>query len=249
MLTVFCDFDGPLVDVSERYYHTYRQALSATQARYGREAIGLTPLSKAQFWQRKRERACDLEMALRSGLGVEHVGYFVARVKALVNHPDLLSKDRFQSGVDWALALLHSRGSRLILVTLRCREQVEEMLCSHGLTRLFAGIYGANDCGAAYRNNAEHKTALLAEAMTACAPAEACFIGDTEADILAARAAAVPTIALTCGIRSRSYLQQYAPDAICPDLPAAARHLLVSRSSSQDRTPLTVGRLSPSPGS
>ena len=26
---VFCDFDGPIVDVSERYYQTYRQGLQA----------------------------------------------------------------------------------------------------------------------------------------------------------------------------------------------------------------------------
>ena len=26
---VFCDFDGPIVDVSERYYQTYRKGLQA----------------------------------------------------------------------------------------------------------------------------------------------------------------------------------------------------------------------------
>ena len=33
-LTVFCDFDGPLVDVSDRYYETYKQAIAHTQRTY-----------------------------------------------------------------------------------------------------------------------------------------------------------------------------------------------------------------------
>lgn len=227
-LTVFCDFDGPLVDVSERYYNTYRQALAATQAEYTSDTIGLTPLTKQQFWQRKRERTCDLEIALRSGLQVEHVTYFVDRVKHFVNHPDLLGKDRFHAGANLALALLHSRGARLVLVTLRCKEQVRAMLQSHELLRLFAGLYGANACGTAYRNNAEHKKSLLAQAMAAHPSESACVIGDTEADLLAARAASIPAIALLCGIRSHSYLQQYAPALILSDLLAAARHLSAS---------------------
>ena len=227
-LTVFCDFDGPLVDVSERYYCTYRQALTATQAEYEGDAIGLTPLSKEQFWQRKCERTCDLEIALRSGLRVEHVAYFVERVKESVNHPDLLGKDRFHPGVDLALALLHSQGVRLVIVTLRWQEQVRSMLQSHGLMRLFTGIYGANACGAAYRNNAEHKKSLLARARADHPSDNACVIGDTEADLLAARAADLPAIALLCGIRSHAYLQQYAPDLIFCDLLAAAHYLSAS---------------------
>ncbi len=227
MFTIFCDFDGPLVDVSERYYRTYREALAATQARYGGDVIGLTPLSKAQFWERKCERTCDLEIALRSGLQAEHVAYFVERVKERVNHPALLGRDRFQPGIDWALALLHSQGVHLVLVTLRCREQVEAMLCSHGLTRLFAEIYGASECGVAYQNNVDRKTFLLAQAVAEHPASDAWVVGDTEADILAARAAGLPAIALTCGIRSKSYLHHFAPDIICQDLAAAARCLLV----------------------
>ncbi len=33
-LTIFCDFDGPLVDVSERYYATYQRALTQTRQFY-----------------------------------------------------------------------------------------------------------------------------------------------------------------------------------------------------------------------
>jgi phosphoglycolate phosphatase-like HAD superfamily hydrolase len=52
------------------------------------------------------------------------------------------------------------------------------------------------------------------------------MIGDTEADILAGQATGVPTIALTCGIRSRRYLQQFDPTLIHTDL-LSAMHTLV----------------------
>jgi hypothetical protein len=31
-ITIFCDLDGPLVDVSKRYYKTYQLAIAETQA-------------------------------------------------------------------------------------------------------------------------------------------------------------------------------------------------------------------------
>ena len=52
------------------------------------------------------------------------------------------------------------------------------------------------------------------------------MIGDTEADVLAGQSLGVPTIALTCGIRSRSYLQQLEPTRIHTDLLSATRYLM-----------------------
>jgi phosphoglycolate phosphatase-like HAD superfamily hydrolase len=52
------------------------------------------------------------------------------------------------------------------------------------------------------------------------------MIGDTEADLLAGQAISIPTIALTCGIRSHYYLNQFKPTRIHDDLLAAAHYLL-----------------------
>jgi phosphoglycolate phosphatase-like HAD superfamily hydrolase len=215
-LTVFCDFDGPLVDVSDRYYNTYQIALDRTCNYYQNHETYLraTPLSKEQFWQMKQERVCDQEIALRSGLQVQHIPYFVQQVRAIVNEPFLLRKDKFHQGVNWALARLHSEGVGLVIVTLRCQEQVTQLLRNYGLLRLFNGVYGTNDETIAYANNVECKTALLKQAVAEQASEHACMVGDTEADILAAQAVGIRAIALTCGIRSFSYLQQFNPDHI-----------------------------------
>lgn len=240
-LTVLCDFDGPIIDVSNRYYTTYKRSLADTQAAYQAQGITIPiqQLSKQQFWQMKQDRVPDVEIAMRSGLQGEQIDFFMKRVIEIVNHPALLQKDRMQPGMSWALALLHSQGVRLVLVTLRCQSQATQILRNHGLTRLFSGIYGTNDRDAAYHNYAEGKTQLLAKAISETMTlsytepllnqdykTSAWMIGDTEADILAGQALSIPTIALTCGIRSRLYLKQFKPTRIQTDLLSAAHYLL-----------------------
>lgn len=227
VLTVFCDFDGPLVDVSDRYYNTYCIALSQTHEYYlsQEEFFSVNFLSKQQFWQMKQERVCDQEIALRSGLQVQHIPYFVQQVRAIVNESSLLKKDKFHQGVNWALALLHSQGFRLVVVTLRAQEQVTQLLNNYGLLRLFSGVYGTTDETIAYQNNVECKTALLKKALAEQGNSRACMVGDTEADILAAQAVGICAIGLTCGIRSWTYLQQFQPDYIESSLLATAHRL------------------------
>ena len=242
-LIVFCDFDGPIMDVSRRYYGTYQLALADTQALYQAQGVmlNLHPLTQQQFWQMKQERVPDGEIARLSGLEGEQIDQFLQAVVRIVNQPTLLSQDRMQPGVNWALALLHSQGVKLVLVTLRRRLEVLQILQNHGLARLFAGIYGCADEHAAYQNYAEFKTQLLQQAiadfqvplgypgakMTAPeASVSAWMVGDTEADILAGQALGIPTVAVTCGIRSYQRLLQFQPTAIQTDLLSVAHYLL-----------------------
>jgi len=232
--TLFCDFDGPLVDVSDRYYHTYQLALANTFDYYREQGqpLQIHPLSKEQFWQMKQERVCDEDIAFRSGLQVEHIPYFLQQVTAIVNDASLLEKDKFHQGVNWALALLHSQGVQLVLVTLRYEPHVRQILTNYGLLRLFKGIYGTCDETAAYANKMDGKTALLQQALREQGEGKAVMVGDTEADIIAAKAVGISAIALTCGIRSCSYLQQFEPDQICPDLLSTAHYLLPAATAS-----------------
>lgn len=223
-VTLFCDFDGPIVDVSERYYQTYRLGLAEIEA--ASPGLALHQLSKPQFWQMKQERTPDIEIAMRSGLQGEQIQQFLSRVKQIVNQPDLLAQDQIQPGVRWALSLLHERDVRLVLVTLRQQVQASQILRDHGLAALFSGIWGSHDESAAYLNQAEHKTYLLDLAIQKFGNEAAWMVGDTEADVLAGQSLGIPTIALTCGIRSRSYLQKLEPTRIHSDLLSATRYLM-----------------------
>ena len=228
--TIYCDFDGPIVDVSDRYYQTYESALTYTQALYQTQGqkLLLQKLEKKQFWQMKQDRVPDVEIARSSGFQEEQIEVFLDYVRKIVNNPELLQLDKMQSGVNWALALLHSQGIELVLVTLRCEEQVKEILNNYGLKRLFSGIYGTQNCHIAYQNNAQAKTELLREAIANHGQRSTCMIGDTEADIIAAQNTGIPAIALSCGIRSVLYLQKFKPDCIYSDLLSLAHNLVTS---------------------
>lgn len=52
MLRLITDFDGPIIDVSERYYKVYEYCLEKT--RYPDQSV--QQLSKEEFWQLKRSR-------------------------------------------------------------------------------------------------------------------------------------------------------------------------------------------------
>ncbi len=231
-VTLFCDFDGPLVDVSARYYGTYKKALQHTQATYAQQGQQLPTrlLTKNQFWEMKRQRVSDIEIAMRSGLQEEEITFFLGYVQEIVNGTDLLHLDAMQNGINWSLGLLHASGVKLVLVTLREEQQVHRMLDSYGLKRLFSGIYGSGDRHTAYRNNIDVKTALLKEAIAEQGQLsdDWLMVGDTEADIVAAQRSNIPAIALTCGIRSEQYLKTYSPDHICSNLLSTA-HFLIDR--------------------
>ncbi len=235
-ITVFCDFDGPIVDVSDRYYSTYHLALTDTAEFYSELSPHLfnhdrlTVLTKTQFWQMKQDRTPDREIAFQSGLDDEKIDFFLQRVMEIVNCADLLHQDKIQPGVTWALGLLRAQGCKLILVTLRDRDEAIRILNQHGLRQLFSGIYGTDNSQAAYQNYSQLKTKLLAQAMrehqVTQANSDSWMIGDTEADLLAGIAMEIPTIALTCGIRSEQKLSPFKPTLIKDDLLCAAHHLV-----------------------
>lgn len=229
--TLFCDFDGPVVDVSDRYYATYCLSLEQMMVAIG-PGNYCQLLTKEQFWYLKQQRVPDFEIALRSGVPDGQVELFLDTVRREVNQPSLLAKDRLQPGIRWALELLHSQGIRLVLVTLRRQAQVKKLLQTYHLDHLFKMVWGTQDDDAAYRNSVESKCRLLAHAWAYdCqqhgTPKYAWMVGDTEADILAGQASNIATVALTCGIRSRSYLAQYRPTYICEDL-VSVTHSLVN---------------------
>ncbi len=226
-MTLFCDFDGPIVDVSGRYYSTYRLALARTRRKHRKRGniVQLTPMSKGQFWHMKQVRIPDQEIALRSGLRDNQIDDFLSQVKEIVNRcPGLLRRDALQPQVSSALTLLKQHNIKPILVTLRCESQVQAFLKRHGLADAFAGVYGTQDAQAAYANYTDLKTSLLSQALEDHGNVETDWmVGDTEADVIAAQRLGLPAIALSCGIRNHNYLSNLKPTSLQPHLLAVAQ--------------------------
>lgn len=233
---VFCDFDGPIVDVSERYYQTYRKGLLAVEEYAERRLnrmLAIAPLSKAQFWKMKQNRVADIEIAVRSGLPADLFDAFMQRVQRIVNHPSLLSWDCLQPTALSALHHFKDSGLRVVLVTLRHPRQVNAFLSENNLAHLVDEVYGAFDINAAHANRVEQKRELLSEAIAqqtaqGYTTHKSWMVGDTEADVLAGKELGLDTAALSCGVRSAGYLQQLKPSKIYDCLMSAARELAES---------------------
>jgi len=227
---LFCDFDGPIVNVAHRYYHTYRLGLRTLSNDRNGAGPTLTPLSQAQFWEMKQNRVCDRTIAARSGIPADQIDPYLQQVCRIVNHPHLLRWDRLQMGADTALAQIKRSGLRLVLVTLRHPRQVQSFLQAHDLSQCVDQIFGALDPGAAHANRADQKVTLLQQAMAAQhalghSTQQSWMVGDTEADVLAGQAAGLSTLAVTCGVRSRQYLESFSPTQLRPNLLNAVGHL------------------------
>ncbi len=226
-IQVFCDLDGPLIDVSRRYYKTYQLAIAAVQAQ--ERSLSLTPLSGSQFWQMKQERMPDADIAFCSGLRHEQIDCFLAKVLDIVNQPNLLQEDDVQPNVLQSLRLLKRLGASLSVVTLRCQAQAVELLQQFQLDSFFDHICGAEDKSSAYRNYTEGKQSILQGLIAQLAPSnhdQHWIIGDTEADIHAGQALGLSTVALTCGMRSHRYLQRLQPTTVQADLRSATEYLM-----------------------
>ncbi len=225
-MRIITDFDGPIMDLADRYYHVYQLCL----ARVKLPQQTLYPLSKAEFWQRKRACVREQQIGIDSGLEPTQAEEFKQLRDLHAHQLQYLDLDRVVPGAMSALARIHASGCELIVMTLRRTSQLNAALARHDLARFFppeCRYCHADDFSK--QDDVGDKTQLMAEAIANLgAKPDTWMIGDTEADIVAARSYDIPTIAVLSGIRDRARLAQYHPERIVPDLAAAVQLLLAT---------------------
>jgi phosphoglycolate phosphatase-like HAD superfamily hydrolase len=125
-----------------------------------------------------------------------------------VEAPASLALDRLLPGAGRTLTGLARRGVRLVLLSLRrspeaFRRQVDGL----GIAGAFERVCSGN----AYEDGARSKRHLI-EQVGLGHPAA--VVGDTEADVLAARALGLASVAVTTGLRNRGYLLRAGADVV-----------------------------------
>ena len=63
-MRIITDFDGPIVDLSERYYHVYQLCLD--RVKHPNQSLQI--LTKDQFWALKRAQIPERQIGIESGL-------------------------------------------------------------------------------------------------------------------------------------------------------------------------------------
>jgi phosphoglycolate phosphatase-like HAD superfamily hydrolase len=203
--TVILDLDGPVLEGKLRHYRCYADIL--TEA-------GYAPMPLEEYWALKRSGADRRRQLQRSGAEALY-GEFLQRWLERIEEPRYLAHDAVQPGARERLVAWNAEGVRLVLATQRrCRSNLLRQLAGCGLLPLFADVLSTGSASAG-AGKAEMVAALLGDPGSACL-----WIGDSEADVDAARRLGIRICAVACGVRSAQYLRALRPDGLAPDLSA-----------------------------
>jgi len=228
MLRIITDFDGPIMDVSERYYQTYLFCLD--QVASPRQAA--TTLSKEEFWRLKRSQVPERQIGQLSGLDETQSLEFARIRRQTVHTQPYLVYDVPVPGAIATLERLQQSNLELVTMTMRRVDELDNALTRYDLGKFFAPDRRyclSNDYSKT--NDIADKTQLMTQALLELPPADTWMVGDTEADILSAKANGIPVIGVLSGIRDRTQLQQHEPDWIVDHLEAAVEVILSQASS------------------
>jgi phosphoglycolate phosphatase-like HAD superfamily hydrolase len=219
MLRIFTDFDGPIMDVSERYYQVYQYCLE--EAKEPDQLI--TVLSKQEFWRLKRAQVPERQIGCLSGLHDDQARQFAQLRRQNVHSHAYLKYDLPIPGAVEALKKIQSLDSALAVITMRRENALSFALAQNGLEHFFPSE--TRYClpnQYVKTHDVIEKTRLMDMALDELPPAcETWVVGDTEADIAAARSHDLPVVAVLSGIRDRDRLSTYDPDFIVENLQAA----------------------------
>lgn len=223
-MRLITDFDGPIMSVRERYYAVYQYCL----AEASRSHQDIQPLSKTEFWNLKRAQVKEVEIGERSGLDAAQAAVFAQLRRDTVHRMEYMSLDQPVPGAIEALERAQALGWELVVMTMRRVRELDEALERCDLARFFSPDRRyclANDY--VKTRDVDDKPRLMARAIAELPPSPLTWmVGDTEADIAAARSAHIPIVGVLSGIRDRDRLNGYEPDTIAPNLASAIDYIL-----------------------
>lgn len=196
---VFFDLDGTLVDtraaVLECYTRVYREHLHADFPPASIPAGEVFAMRPAELFARVApDRVAELYEAYR------------------VTYPSCIDRIAIFPRVAEMIGSLVESGRKPGLVTNKGLERTLIDLSVAGIPEsAFCTIVTAEDT---VERKPDPAPILLALERTGASPGDGVYVGDGPQDILAARAAGMPCVALTYGFYGREDLLPYAPDAL-----------------------------------
>ena len=119
-------------------------------------------------------------------------------------------RSRPYEGVIASLSAFEAQGAKLAVCTNKLESHARALLQALDMTRHFAAITGRDSLGA-YKPDPKHLTGTIA--LAAGNSSKAIMIGDSETDILTAKAAGIPVIAVDFGY-SVQPVSSFSPDII-----------------------------------
>lgn len=204
------DFDGPVIDVSERYYRAYLDSLK--DANVTKNDI----LTKSDFWKLKQNKVSELEIGIMSGLTLSKALEVADLRKDLTFRSAYFTHDKLFDDVIKTFEYLKSKNITFFIVTLRRKKQLYQAIKDFRLDKYISNesLFAVPD-EHKITNDIQEKYILLVNAINKLEinPIDTWMIGDTETDIHASRLARYgKAIAISRGIRSKELLEILKPN-------------------------------------
>jgi phosphoglycolate phosphatase len=190
-----------LIDISARHYSVYLRCVDKFHGE---------PLDKNTYWTEKRENTKWPELLRMSGIETEKESEFLKMFIELIEQPDILKQDLLFGKSKKVLEELRENNSIYLLSLRRSHANLIGQLNHLGIEPLFTQVLSGHS------DTVEGSLLKKAEVISATGIPyyDAAIIGDTEADISAAKTLQIPIIAVSTGIRSKDYLEKLSPDYV-----------------------------------
>ena len=202
-LEIVVDLDGPILDVAERHFKVYSEIAAE---------LGCARLPFETYWAQKRvplgaKRILELTAAAPA------YEAFAQRWLQEIERDVYLDIDTLQPGALTTLDRWNDSGHTIVLATMRQDgAALERQLRALGLRSRFHAVVVCDRLGGAI-GKAESVAGVVG-----VAPANSCWIGDTEVDVTAARRRGSVAWALSCGLRAATFLAAQHPDHLSEHL-------------------------------
>ena len=122
-----------------------------------------------------------------------------------------LREVRLYPGIDETVRRLHEAGYHLLVVTNKPQQQADKIVRHFFGDTLFEGVYGG---GSAYPKKPDPTSAQLALRQGNADPAASWFVGDSDVDVLTAKAAHLRCVGAAWGFRGEAELRRAGADAV-----------------------------------
>jgi phosphoglycolate phosphatase-like HAD superfamily hydrolase len=195
---IVLDLDGPILDGKLRHYFCYRKILAG---------FGCEPIDIERYWKLKRA-AVNRNEILKLSWAEGKYQEFLERWETEIERDEALDLDKVQTGAREKLLSWKDENVSLMLATMRKNEtalinQLERL----ELRELFDEIIvcrhaeGSEGKASSVKNRiSEKETEILL------------WVGDTEADVKAARILGCRVWAISSGLRNSDFLTALSPD-------------------------------------
>lgn len=189
-MTLIFDFDGTLLNSSERLYRLFQ------------DLVPKSTLSLDAYWGLKRQGRSHHEILEdRFQYSQEAIQSFITKWMERIESPDYLQLDSLHEGVSKKLGAL-AQNHELVLCTCRQKpEEVDVQLKQFGIAAYFNMVL--------VTSQQTTKDQLIAS-MFHCVSGD-WLIGDTAADIKVAQSLGIQSAAVTSGFINSTVLESYKP--------------------------------------